>query len=243
LGKEDTEDEDEFEIVGSLDEASKSFQSPAKRFKFSSKHEERETLFEGEDEGDGKYASGNESEILTFAGTKFEYVNKFPHEADGADRDADQTMCFISMEYNKVAQNFKAFHLAFIRERKIHKHVQSEVDQMLEEVKVQLNNLDGRTRLLSSRLGKPGGEEDAQSLWEHLEDSQRDLMDTQMVLDRTKHRANEFEKIERATETRLNGLELKNKESGGMEENLRELKKKPPDFCKKVPGVRRQHEP
>ena len=58
----------------------------------------RETLFEGEDEGDGKYAWGNEDEILTFAGTKFEYVNELPHDADGTDRDANQTMSFMFME-------------------------------------------------------------------------------------------------------------------------------------------------
>jgi chromosome segregation ATPase len=95
---------------------------------------------------------------------------------------------------------------------------------MFDEVKVQLNNLNGRTRLLSSRLGQPGGEDDAQSLWEHIEETQRDLMDTQMVLHKTKHRANEFEKFEGSTETRLKNLEVKCKESGAMEDNVAELR-------------------
>jgi hypothetical protein len=49
-------------------------------------------------------------------------------------------------------------------------------------------------------------------------------MDTQMVLHKTKHRANEFEKFERSTETRLNNVELKCKESGKMEDNVKELR-------------------
>jgi hypothetical protein len=136
----------------------------------------------------------------------------------------DRNILFMASEWNKVAQNFEAFHLAFIRERKIQNQFQSKADQMFDEVKEQVNNLDGRTQLLSSRLGQSGGEEDAQSLWEHLELTQRDLMDTQMVLHTTKHRTNEFEKFERSTETRLNHLELKDKESGSMEDNVRQLR-------------------
>jgi hypothetical protein len=224
FGEENVEDEEDFEIVDTLDEASKSFQSPAKRFKFSAKPQERESLFEGEDEGNVAYIPGNEGEVLTFAGTKFEYVNELPQDGEGNKYDVDHNLSFVSAQWNKVAHNFEAFHLAFIRERKIHNHLQSKTDQMFDEVKEQLNNMDGRTRLLSSRIGQPGGEGDAQSLWEHLEETQRDLMDTQMVLHKTKHRANEFEKFERSTETRLNNVELKCKESGDMEDNVKELR-------------------
>jgi hypothetical protein len=121
MREENVADKDDFEIVDTLDKASKSLQSPAKRFKFSAKPQERDSLFEGEDEGNISYIPGNEGEALSFAGTKFEYVNELPHDSEGIKYDVDHNISFISTESGtrspKISRLF--IWLLFEKERSI----------------------------------------------------------------------------------------------------------------------------